>query len=65
LISSEVSGTTIRIVNAIGSTVYEETLNDEENEISKGIPTENFPPGNYFAVIQHGAHSYKQAFVMQ
>lgn len=64
-ISSEVSGTTIRIVNAIGNTVYEETIDDAETEISRGIPTENFPAGNYFAVVQHGAHAYQQSFVVQ
>jgi N-acetylglucosamine-6-sulfatase len=64
-ISSEVSGTTIQIVNSFGNTVYEKILNDPENEISRGVPTGNFPPGNYFAAIQHGAHTYQKQFVVQ
>ncbi|HYV93494.1 MAG TPA: sulfatase-like hydrolase/transferase [Chitinophagales bacterium] len=63
--SSDPAATTIRILNAIGIVVYEETLCDEEVEISRGISTENFAGGNYFAVVQHGANTYEKVFVVQ
>lgn len=64
-ISSEKTSSTIRILDAIGNTMYSEILDDPELEFSKTFSVEGWTAGNYFVVIQHGAQTYQHSFVVQ
>ncbi|MEO6166131.1 MAG: sulfatase-like hydrolase/transferase [Chitinophagales bacterium] len=64
-ISSEKATATLRIMNAIGVTVYERKYTEEQTEYAETFSVEQLPAGNYFAVMQQGDHVYQQSFNRQ
>jgi N-acetylglucosamine-6-sulfatase len=64
-ISSEDAASSVRIVNAIGAAVYAENGSETGTEYSNSFSVQELPPGNYFLILQHGVHSYRQGFVVE
>ncbi|HUM48180.1 MAG TPA: T9SS type A sorting domain-containing protein, partial [Chitinophagales bacterium] len=64
-ISSLKATATLRLMNAIGVTVFEKKYTEAQTEYEENFSVELLPSGNYFAVIQQGNHVYQQSFSRQ
>lgn len=62
-ISSEKNTGSLQIVNLLGKTVYQQDNEDPHTEFSTSVMLDGLPPGNYFAMIQHGTKTYRQTFM--